>query len=74
MSRPQQPPLFYTVAEAAALLRVSRDTVYRQIRLGRLAAVRLGARRVVPADAIRQLITDVVVGPPDDGHRGSSGP
>jgi excisionase family DNA binding protein len=37
---------FYTVPEAARLLRVSQPTIWRWIRSGRLAAVRVGRRAV----------------------------
>jgi excisionase family DNA binding protein len=43
---------FYSVAEVATLLGVSEPTVYRAIRAGELAAVRLRGRYVVPARAI----------------------
>jgi excisionase family DNA binding protein len=37
---------YYTVAEAAALLKVSRSTVWRWIEAGRLPARRLGKRTI----------------------------
>ena len=48
-----------TVAEAAALLTVSRRTVFAWIAGGRLRAVRLGARTTrVPASEVARLIRE----------------
>lgn len=51
-----------TVDEAAATLRLSRATVWRRIKTGELAAVRLGnsagSAVRVPAAAIRELQRD----------------
>lgn len=49
-------PLFYTVAEAADLLRVDSATVYRAIRERAFPAVQVRGRYVVPAAAITDLI------------------
>ncbi|MEU5690568.1 helix-turn-helix domain-containing protein [Actinosynnema sp. NPDC020468] len=48
-------PLFYTVAEAARILRVDAATVYRAIRENAFPAVRLRTRYVVPARAVEEL-------------------
>ena len=51
-------PRFYDVAQASELLRVSEMTVYRDIRDGRLPAIRvtpgLRGRLVIPAQAIEE--------------------
>lgn len=44
---------FYTVAEAAALLRVSDQTVRRLISAGRIAAVLVGRQVRIPVDGVR---------------------
>ncbi len=49
-------PKFYTVAEAANLLRSSDDTVRRRIADGTLAATRFGGKVLIPATAIEQLV------------------
>ncbi|WP_433386914.1 helix-turn-helix domain-containing protein [Micromonospora sp. KLBMP9576] len=46
------PQRFYTVAEAAQLLRTCDMTLYRSIRAGEFPAVRIRGRYVVPAKAI----------------------
>jgi excisionase family DNA binding protein len=51
-------PLFYTVAEAARLLRVDRATLYRAIRDDAFPAVRVRSRYVIPAVAVEQLAAD----------------
>lgn len=49
---PSAPRRFYTVAEAAALMRMSEPTLYRAIRSGEFPAVKVRGRYVVPAKAI----------------------
>jgi excisionase family DNA binding protein len=48
-------PAFYTVAEAARLLRVDPATIYRAIREDAFPALRLRNRYLVPAIALDQL-------------------
>jgi excisionase family DNA binding protein len=43
---------FLTVFEAAAILRVSKQTVYRLVRAGDLEAVRVGGRLRIPAHVV----------------------
>ncbi|NAS22469.1 excisionase family DNA-binding protein [Herbidospora sp. NEAU-GS84] len=47
-----------TVAEVAALLRLSKMTVYRMAYSGDLAAVRVGRSIRIPEDAVLKLIAD----------------
>lgn len=47
--------MFYTVAEAARIMRVDPATVYRAIRENAFPAVRLRTRYVVPARAVEEL-------------------
>jgi len=49
-------PLSVSFVEAAKLLSVSPNTVRRHAKSGILRTVRLGRRRVVPYDALRELI------------------
>ena len=53
-------PIFYTVAEAARLLRVDRATLYRAIREDGFPAVRVRSRYVIPAVAVERLAADAV--------------
>jgi excisionase family DNA binding protein len=53
-------PIFYTVAEAAGLLRVDRATLYRAIREDGFPAVRVRSRYVIPAVAVDRLVADAV--------------
>lgn len=51
MDKVQERPRFMTVAEVAALMRVSTMTVYRLIKAGDLPAVRFGkSYRIAEAD------------------------
>jgi len=51
-------PVFYTVAEAARLLRVDRATIYRAIRQDAFPAVRVRSRYVIPAVAVERMASD----------------
>jgi excisionase family DNA binding protein len=53
------PPAFYTVREAARILRVGPATLYRAIRDDAFPAVRLRTRYVVPAVVLDKLVADV---------------
>jgi excisionase family DNA binding protein len=52
------PPAFFTVREAARILRIDPSTLYRAIREEAFPAVRIRTRYVVPAAALEQLIAD----------------
>ena len=49
-------PAFYTVREAARILRVDPATLYRAIRDDAFPAVRVRTRYVVPAAALHRLV------------------
>lgn len=46
---------YLTVAEAADLLRVNVETVYRMVKRGELRHVRAGSRILIPPAAIDEL-------------------
>lgn len=48
---------YLTVSETAALLKISRWKLYDLIRNGELASFTLGRRRLIPRDAINELVT-----------------
>jgi excisionase family DNA binding protein len=48
-------PRFYTVAEAAAVLRTCDMTVYRAIQAGEFPAIKVRGRYVIPARAIDEI-------------------
>lgn len=52
--------VFYTVREAAKLLRVDASTLYRAIRDDVFPAVRIQSRYIVPSQAITQLIDEAI--------------
>jgi excisionase family DNA binding protein len=49
------PPAFYTVREAAKILRCNANTLYRAIHDDAFPAIRIRNRFVVPAAAVEQL-------------------
>jgi excisionase family DNA binding protein len=51
-------PAFYTVPEAARILRVTPATIYRAIRDDAFPAVRIRTRYVIPARAVDRLAAD----------------
>jgi excisionase family DNA binding protein len=56
---------FLTVAEVAALMRVSKMTVYRLVHSGELTAVRVGRSFRVPEQAVHDYLREAV--PPTGG-------
>ncbi len=66
MPTPATPPAaaradrFYSVAEAAKILKVSDVTLYREIAAGEFPAVKFRGRYVIPAKAIDQLEADAL--------------
>jgi excisionase family DNA binding protein len=51
-------PAFYTVSEAARILRVTPATIYRAIRDDAFPAVRIRTRYVIPASAVDRFAAD----------------
>jgi excisionase family DNA binding protein len=60
LERPAPRPAvsFLTVAEVAAIMRVSKMTVYRLVHNGEMAAVRVGRSFRVPEPAVRDYLAD----------------
>ena len=54
------PPAFYTVREAAKILRCNANTLYRAIREDAFPAVRIRTRFVVPAAVVEELVKQAV--------------
>jgi excisionase family DNA binding protein len=55
---PRSAVTFLTVAEVAAMMRVSKMTVYRLVHAGELAAVRVGRSFRVPERAVQDYLRD----------------
>lgn len=55
---PRAAVTFLTVAEVAAMMRVSKMTVYRLLHAGELAAVRVGRSFRVPERAVQDYLRD----------------
>jgi excisionase family DNA binding protein len=53
---------FLTVAEVAAVMRVSKMTVYRLVHSGHLPAIRVGRSFRVPEQAVHNYLRDSYVG------------
>lgn len=54
--RPAAAPLAYTLDQAAAACGLSRSSLYRHGKAGRLRLVRVGGRTLVTADSLRALV------------------
>jgi excisionase family DNA binding protein len=52
---------FLTVAEVAALMRVSKMTVYRLVHSGELPAIRVGRSFRVPEQAVHDYLRDAFI-------------
>jgi len=52
-------PLLLSVREAAHLLGIGRDSAYALIREGRLPALRIGRRILVPRAALERWVLDL---------------
>ena len=50
------PKLTLTVEEAAELLRIGRGSAYELVRSGRLCAIKIGRRILIPSDAINEFL------------------
>jgi excisionase family DNA binding protein len=53
---PAAPELILTIDEAAAVLRISRQSTYEAARMGEIPTIRLGRRILVPRRALEKLI------------------
>lgn len=50
-------PLAYSIKEACAASSLGRTSIYAHIAAGRLRAIRVGGRTVIPADSLRALLS-----------------
>jgi excisionase family DNA binding protein len=53
-----QERLGYRPNEAAEAIGVSRDTIFKALADGSLRSVKIGAARVIPADALREFLAN----------------
>lgn len=49
--------LAYSIPEACAATSLGRTSIYAHISAGRLRAVRVGGRTVIPADSLQALLS-----------------
>jgi excisionase family DNA binding protein len=57
-STSEHTPRFYTVREAAKILRLDPATLYRAIREDAFPAIKIRTRYIVPADAIERMAAE----------------
>ena len=48
----------FHIKEAAMTYGLSRSTLYKQMKAGRLRTVKIGGRRLIPRDALEALIAE----------------
>lgn len=53
----QSPRLAYSIREACTASSLGKTTLYAHIAAGRLQAVRVGGRTVIPAESLRALLS-----------------
>jgi excisionase family DNA binding protein len=46
--------IYYTIPEAAKILRISRIAVYKRVKSGKIKAIRVGRNYAIPAGALPQ--------------------
>lgn len=51
------PKIAFSIKEAAAATSLGRTTIFAHIASGRLKAVRVGGRTIIPAEALHALIS-----------------
>jgi len=56
---PSQVPVLLTVKEASAALRISSWKVYDLINRRRIDTIKIGRRRLIPADELTKLIDEL---------------
>jgi excisionase family DNA binding protein len=55
-TNPDLPRIGFSIKEACQVSSLGRTTIYAHISSGKLRAVRVGGRTIIPADALRALI------------------
>lgn len=50
------PKIGYSIREACQASSLGRTTIYNHIATGRLRAVRIGGRTIIPAEALKALV------------------
>ena len=53
-------PMLVTVEEAAGLLRIGRTTAYELVMSGKLQSVKVGRRRLVVRDGVREYVDELL--------------
>jgi excisionase family DNA binding protein len=63
-----RPPVLLTIDEARSVLRISRWSLYQLINRNRLKTIRIGQRRLIAADDLRDLLDELRQGGDDYGR------
>lgn len=58
--------LAYSLTEACAATSLGKTTLYGHIAAGRLAAIKIGGRTVIPADSLRALLQSQELAKPSE--------
>lgn len=53
---PPSAPLAYSIKEASRATSLGRTRIYQLIAAGRLEAIKIGSRTLIPAHALRKLL------------------
>lgn len=57
MNDPNSRPLAYSLKDACAVSSLGRTTLYTHINSGRLKAIRVGGRTLIPAESLHTLLS-----------------
>ncbi len=57
MAEPNSPKLAFSIREACAASSLGKTTLYTHINSGRLKAIRLGGRTLIPAESLHTLLS-----------------
>ena len=57
MAEPNLPKLAFSIREACAASSLGKTTLYTHINSGRLKAIRVGGRTLIPAESLHALLS-----------------
>jgi excisionase family DNA binding protein len=53
------PPLLHSVEEVMVMTNLGRSVIYEKLKTGEIESVKVGARRLIPHDAVLQFVSEL---------------